>query len=138
MFAVGELVRDKQPALAADMHAGKAGIPAGDDAMRADWKGNRGAVVEGRVKFLTVGRKPASVVDGIELVDWREVSCADLGVDVFQGVSRVDDAVGWRNVLRQRRSARSGSRVMHGRCRGGRLGSGDSGRCKGKEGKRCA
>src|ERR1051325_11246501 len=52
--AIAELGRDDQGALAADLHAGHALVPALDHLMRAEWERKRLAAVEGAVELLAL------------------------------------------------------------------------------------
>ncbi len=82
--AVGELIGDEEAALAADVHAVEAGVPAGDDLVLAVGEGEGLAAVDGGVELGAVG-EVAGVVDGVELVRRGELAGADFGVDVVEG-----------------------------------------------------
>ncbi len=84
-FAVGELVGDEETALATDVHAFEAGVPAFDDAVLAVGEGDGLAAVDGGVKLGAVG-EIAGVVDGVVLAGLGEGAGADYGVDVDEGV----------------------------------------------------
>ncbi len=67
--SVGELVGDEEAALAADVHALKAGVPAADDAGAAPYGKVMGSLRgrSGGVELGAVG-EVAGVVDGVPLV----------------------------------------------------------------------
>src|SRR5580704_7807067 len=71
---VAELGRDDQGALAADLHAGDALVPAGDDLMPAERELERLAAVERAVELLALGAilvEPAGVVHDAGLTGLR-------------------------------------------------------------------
>lgn len=96
-FAVGKLPGDEEAALATDVHACEAGVPAGYDAVEARGEGKRRPrmIIRG-VEFGAVG-EPAGVFDGV-LHDLRvggrgaedggygEGAGADLDVYVLEGI----------------------------------------------------
>ncbi len=87
--AVAEVRRDDESALAADLHAGHALVPALDDSAGAERKGERLAVVHAAVELLAlglaaVGGQPAGVVDRDLVAGLGRGAVADFRVDVFQ------------------------------------------------------
>ena len=82
-LAVGQLVGDEETALAAELHAFKAGVPAWDDAVLAVGKADGLAAINGGVELGAVC-EVAGVVDGVELAGLGGLAGADLGVDIEQ------------------------------------------------------
>src|SRR6266576_1958543 len=85
--AVTQRGRNDQRALAADLHAGDAFVPARDHAALADRKLERLVAVDRRVEFLAllaVLVKPSSVMHHAGLARLRRRAGADLAVDDLQ------------------------------------------------------
>src|SRR6185436_6618974 len=74
--AVAERGRDGELALAADLHAGDAFVPAPDDVALAEREDERLAAVLARIEFRSV-RQPAGVMHAHLLAGGRGVSGAD-------------------------------------------------------------
>src|SRR5262249_2152196 len=65
--AIAELGRDRQSALAADLHAGHTFVPAGNDLLGTERELEGLAAIDGAVELLALGavvRQPAGVVHG--------------------------------------------------------------------------
>lgn len=121
---IRQLPGNKEPALAADVHAGETGIPPGNDPVSADREGCGAAMILRGVKLFAVGREPAGIANGVELVGCRQVAGAYFCVDELQRIGSPHQAVSGWNVLRQRGCGRCGvgRPGMRGRGRGGGLG----------------
>ena len=79
--AVGEVRRDDELASAADLHAGDALVPAGDDLADAESEGQRFAAVVGGVELLAGGVRDADVVgdDGAAGGGLGAIALGDVG-----------------------------------------------------------
>ena len=140
VLAIGKLPGNEQPPFAANVHASEAGVPAWDDAVCADGKRRRSAMIRGGVELLAIRREPAGVVDGIKLRNSSQFAGANFSIDVFQRVRSMHDAMRRRNILGKRGAAGSDSRMVrvHRRSRRSGLGDGRGSRGEGKKGERCA
>ncbi len=72
-LSISKLVGNKEPTLAADMHANEAGIPACNDAVSPDrsWRRKGAAMIVGRIEFRSVRGQPACVLHAVELAAFR-------------------------------------------------------------------
>ncbi len=83
-FAIGQLPGNEEPAFTTDFHTHKAGIPAGNETVRAYREGRWAAVVCRGIELFAVSRQPAGVVHGVELGRRGEFACAELRVHILE------------------------------------------------------
>src|SRR5215471_14933610 len=87
--AIAELWRDRQSPLAADLHAGHALVPAGDDLLGTERKLERLAAIDRAVELLALGaviRQPPGVVHRDLVSGSSDGTVAGLCLGVFKSV----------------------------------------------------
>ena len=97
--SVGELIGNEEATLAANAHAVKTGVPAGDDLVAAVGDRDGLAAVDGGVELGAV-YEVAGVVDGVPLVRCGKFAGADFGVDIVEGEAGGFDTKGFQKRLR--------------------------------------